>query len=126
MTLSEDMTEEGVETQSFAIPLVSRKKGMMLALPVGLIKSGLLSPGGPIDEDALVGPSHTFEVDSILEDEFTGAPYSAGTKVDVLVADFSNDILPLLRDYDPVSDSEDMMTFIPQGFRQRLISLLWS
>ena len=107
MTLPEDMTEEGVEIQSFAVPLISRKKGLMLALPVGLIKSGLLSPGGPIDEDAVVGPSHIFEVDLILEDEFTGAPYSADTKVEVLVADFSNDVLPLLRDYDPVSDSTE-------------------
>ena len=99
--------EEGVEIQSFAVPLISRKKGLMLALPVGLIKSGLLSPGGPIDEDAVVGPSHIFEVDLILEDELTGAPYSADTKVEVLVADFSNDVLPLLRDYDPVSDSTE-------------------
>ena len=41
----------------------------------------------------------------ILEDEFTGAPYSVGFKSEVVVADFSNDVLALLRDCNPVSDS---------------------
>ena len=49
MTLAQDMTEVGEEIQTFAIPLVSRKKGTMLALPLGLLKESLLLSDGPID-----------------------------------------------------------------------------
>ena len=71
--LAEELTESGTELQMFAVPLVARKKGMLLAIPMGLLKSSLMFPEGPIDEEALVGPSCVFEVDMILEDEFTGA-----------------------------------------------------
>lgn len=104
---SEELTESGTEVQSFVIPLIARRKGMMLALPIGLLKHTVLAAAGPIDEEALVGPSRSFEVDLLLEDEATGIPYSAGFKSEVMVVDFSNDVLPFLREYDPVTDSTE-------------------
>ena len=75
--------------------------------PTGLLKDEFLAPGRVVEEDALLGPATTFEVDLILEDEFTGAAYPAGFKSEVVVADFANDVLSLLRDYDPVTDSTE-------------------
>ena len=102
-----DLTDSGHEIQSFAIPLVARKKRMMIAMPTGLLKDEFLAPGRVVEEDALLGPATTFEVDLILEDEFTGAAYPAGFKGEVVVADFANDVLNFLRDYDPVTDSTE-------------------
>ena len=56
-----------------------------------------------------IGPSHVFEVDMILEDEFAGASYAAGFKSDILVVDFSDDVLNYLREYDPVTDSTEVV-----------------
>ena len=71
---------------------------MMLALPIGLLKQTVLTAAGPIEEEALVGPSRSFEVDLLAEDEMTGAPHPLGVRSEVAVVDFSNDVLPLLRD----------------------------
>ena len=101
-----DLTDSGHEIQSFAVALGARKKGMMIALPTGLLKDEFVAPGRVVEEDALLGPATTFEVDLILDDEFTGTAYFAGFKGEVVVADFAN-VLNLLRDYDPVTDSTE-------------------
>lgn len=132
--LTEDLTESGTELQAFVVPLVARRKGMLLALPVGLLKSSLLSPSGPIDEDALVGPPRVFEVNMVFEDEFTGASVAAGFKSEVAVIDFSNDILSALRDYDPITDSlEEVLGFheanpqaIPAAAELLALAMTWA
>ena len=105
--LSDELTESGLEVQAFAVPLIARRKGMMIAMPIGLLKQTVLTSSGPIDDEALLGPSRSFEVDLLVEDETSGTSYPSGARGEVLVVDFSNDILPFLRDYDPVTDSTE-------------------
>lgn len=78
---------------------------MILAMPIGLLKDELMAPGRVVDEDALVSPTSIFEIDMILEDEFARALYPAGFKSDVVMVDFSTDVLSFLRDYNPVTAS---------------------
>ena len=111
-----------MEIQALAIPLVSRRKGMMLAVPIGLLKESLLSLSGVVEEDALIGPSQVFEVDMITEDEFTGATVAAGFKSDVQVVDFPNDILNYLKEYDPVTDSTEDITGFHEAHPQAIPS----
>ena len=84
-----------------------KKEGHDAGYAFGCLEPFLGGPGTAVDEDALVGPSQVFEVEMIMEDESTGAPFNAGFKSDVLVADFSNDMLNYLREYDPVTESTE-------------------
>lgn len=72
---------------------------------LGIFQEEFLSPLGGFSEDALLGPSTTFEVDIILEEDELGNVFSSGFKSEVLVADFTNSVLPFLREYEPVTDS---------------------
>ena len=57
-----ELAESGSEVQTCAIPLFLRRKGMILSLPIGLLKESLLVHSPAVDEEALIGPSQVFEV----------------------------------------------------------------
>ena len=46
--LTSYLTESGEEIQCYAVPLVSRRRGMMLAMPMGVWNPLLVVPGSQI------------------------------------------------------------------------------
>ena len=102
----------GDEIQGFCTPLDARRGGLLLALPCGLLREDVLHPPGGFTEEDLVGPSNEFEVDMIEEDEL-GNAFASGFNCSILVADFTNSALGLLREYDPVTDSTtEIVSFV--------------
>ena len=70
LQLPGELTASGDGIQTFAVPLISRRKGMMLALPIGLLKESLLSSTETVDEGDLIGPAQTFEVERPVPSRF--------------------------------------------------------
>ena len=56
-----EMSTSAGELQCFASPLVLRRGGLMLALPVGVIRDDVLHPVGA-SEDEMVGPSRSLRL----------------------------------------------------------------
>ena len=112
LTVPAEIAVGGEELSAFATPLDARRGGLLLAFPSGLLAESALSPAGGFTDDMLVGPSREFEMDMFEEDE-SGSVFPTGSKGSVLVADFNNAVLPLLREYDPVTDStEEIFSFV--------------
>ena len=112
LTVPAEIAVGGEEISALATPLDARRGGLLLAIPCGLIAESALAPAGGFTDDTLLGPSHEFEMDMFEEDE-GGNVFGTGVKGPVLVADFNNAVLPLLREYDPVTDStEEIFSFV--------------
>ena len=106
-----EISNSGQSLQSFALPLMGRNGGMLLALPSHAIADASLLDAGLQEDDGLLGPSREFSADLIAEDD-AGAEVSLGIRQEFIVADFSDLVLTLLREYDPVTDStEEILGF---------------
>ena len=69
----------------------------------------------------MIGPSTTLDVDMVDEDEW-GNIYSSGFQSSVFVGDFTNSVLAMLREYDPVTDSLSDIIPFSEGFPTALPS----
>lgn len=98
----------GEDTVTYALPLVSRSGGLLLAFPAGVIDDDAF-PSSAADEDQMVGPGRTFEDIELYEedDAGSGVPQAmrCGITCSVTVCDFLDSVLAHLREYDPVTDS---------------------
>lgn len=106
-----EISSTGQPMQSFALPLMSRQGGMLLALPAHALLENALLDAGLQEDEGLLGPSREFAADLVVEDD-AGAEVSLGVRQDFMVVDVSDAALSMLRDYDPVTDStEDIVGF---------------
>ena len=111
ITVPGEISNSGQSLQSFALPLMNRNGGMLLALPSHAIADASLLDAGLQEDDGLLGPSREFSADLVAEDD-AGAEVSLGIRQEFIVADFSDLVLTLLREYDPVTDStEEILGF---------------
>ena len=62
----------GADTVTYALPLVGRQGGLLLAFPVGVVDEEAF-PGTTADEDQMVGPAKTFEGIELYEEEDAGS-----------------------------------------------------
>ena len=115
LTVPAEMSYSAGELQAFASPLILRRGGLMLALPVGVIREDLLLQPIGAGEEEMFGPSRTFEVELTDEDEH-GSVFHTGIRAEVLVADFTDEILRYCREYDPVVDSLEEISPYSEGF----------
>ena len=121
LTVPAELSTSAGELQCFASPLVLRRGGLMLAIPVGVFRDDvLLHPVGASDEE-MVGPSRIFEVELTDEDDH-GVPFQTGIRADILVADFTDAVLQLCREYDPVADSLEEICPYSEGLATGLPS----
>eukprot|EP00435_Cladocopium_sp_Y103_P022609 s2450_g5.t1 len=101
------ISDEGdADRQHFAVPIALREGGLLLAVPQGALSEGTLAIGQSADEDAAVGPSVVIEMELIEEDEDLNV-VRTGVVAPVVCVDFSDGILSSLREYDPVTDSQE-------------------
>ena len=114
LTVPAEMSSSAGELQAFASPLILRRGGLMLALPIGVIRDDLLLQPIGAGEEEMIGPSRTFEVELTDEDE-QGSVFHTGIRADVLVIDFTDDILRYCREYDPVVDSLEEISPYSEG-----------
>lgn len=103
--IPQEFTVPDSSVQVFAIPLLGRTGGLLLAIPVGALSDDLLLDAA-IEEEGVLGPSNDF-VASLLEEDDEGAPQDTGVRCAFLAIDCSDAVCGDLRRYDPVTDSTE-------------------
>ena len=88
----------------FAIPLISRNGGLLMAIPSGTLKPEIVARGQSAEEADLVGPSSEIGADMLEEDD-EGQCVQLEEQSSVLVVDFADAVLEFARSFDPVTDS---------------------
>ena len=100
------------EVETFVIPVARRKGGVLLGVPLGVLDKKDLDDGALSSaEDLMVGPSKLVTVPGVEEDEH-GADIPSGVDVTLLLVDFSDSVLPLLREYNPAQDQHEIQSFL--------------
>jgi hypothetical protein len=98
----------GESVATFALPLISRQGGLLVALPVGVFEDEAFAQS-PADEDQMVGPMKVFEGIELYEEDDTGSGAiqvtQCGLSCSVVICDFLDTVLQYMREYDPVTDS---------------------
>ena len=92
------------ELDVFAMPLEFRRGGMLIVVPAQVISPSVLQEGLTGAEEALFGPSSSFQA-ALMEEADDLSLVELGASVEVLVIDVTDGVLDLCREYDPVTDS---------------------
>ena len=100
-----EFTVPEASIQVFALPLLSRRGGLLLAIPAGVFLDDVLLDAA-IEEEGLLGPSRDFEA-GLLEEDDDAVPQEIGRKCSFLVIDCNDAVCQDLRRYDPVTDSTE-------------------
>ena len=100
----EELRPENSEfTEIFALPVMARKHGLLLAVPMGALNEDKLIDAMQEEGDGILGPSRSFDSDLVVEAQ-DGTEVLLGAKGRFMVVDFSEAVYDLLRDYDPDTD----------------------
>jgi len=99
--------------EAFVIPVFARGSGILLAVPMDFLPLEILAAGLNASSTEVVGPSTTCRCPGVQETE-NGEEVPIGLDLDCLLVDFSEGILPNLREYDPVTDTSDIRHFLPE------------
>ena len=98
----------GEKVVTYALPLIARQGGLLVALPVGVIDEDAF-PHSPADEDQMVGPMKVLENIELYEEDETGTgaiqAVACGISCSVVICNFLDTVLQHMREYDPVADS---------------------
>ncbi len=109
--VASDIAEGGIAHQCFVLPVASRPKGLLIAVPLQSLSTEILLDSNLLEDDSIVGPSREFESELVEEPE-DGPPARVGIRVKFLVVDVEDTALQSMRDYDPVTDMhEDIKSF---------------
>eukprot|EP00435_Cladocopium_sp_Y103_P051633 s1074_g16.t1 len=85
-------------------PVLIRKNGVLLAVASGVLPVEVLAAGESANPTDLIGPHRTIHAEAVTEEEDgTETDYIEGLILDLV--DFHASVLPLLREFDPVTDS---------------------
>ena len=96
-----------------AIPMKGRQGGLLLAVPSGYFLPHAIADAMAHDDSEMLGPNKEF-ICNLLEEEEDGTEVILDDQVPCLLMDFSDQVLELIREYDPVMDpSESIQTFSP-------------
>ena len=99
-----DFTIVGSEMQAFVLPLMSRNGGMLLAVPLQVLSDNSLLDAAMNEEESFLGPSRDFTAELIAEND-EGAEVPVGERQDFLVVDVTDQVLGMIREYDPVTET---------------------
>ena len=109
MSLPSEVLADDSFAEAFCLPVAFRPGGILLALPDEAVGHQAYAPNEILDADLMVGAVKRLEVPLVEEGE-GGGHVSAGLIAGVIILDFSEDILPFLREYDPTRDTESWIT----------------
>ena len=112
--------EESIQT--FALPILSRAGGILLAVPQNAIDENLLIAGMQPDADTLVGPNKLMEA-PLLEEEEGGTIQTVKNACKFFLVDFNDEALNLLHEYDNVSDDVETILPFDDAFKYAIISV---
>ena len=112
LSVPEEFSAKEKPLESFAVPVLSRRGGLLLNLPRGVISEDILIDAlQGSEEDAMFGPSKGIITRLCEEDDERNVVVRPGN-FSSLVVDFSDSILDFLREYDPTQDGDsDVIPF---------------
>ena len=103
VSIPQELSHGGEVTEAYAIPIQSRRGGMLLALPMQAFDNDKLIEEMSGEGTEMVGPSKSFTAPLTAEAD-DGSSRAIGVNCRFMVVDFTDDILFFLRDYDAGSD----------------------
>ena len=122
LSVPDEIASSGSSVHCFAVPILSRRGGLLLNIPRGVIsEDGLIDSLQVEDESCLLGPSKGVSAHLCEEDE-EGNIALRQESVNSLVIDFSDDVLPLLREYGASGPEEDEIVPFAENFPTALPS----
>ena len=100
----------GVSHAVFGLPVMRRKGGMLLAVPLNAMDDEKLVDELAAEGEGLLGPSKSF-ISELTTEEEEGGMALLGVQCRFMVVDFSDDILLVSREYN--ADEDDTANIIP-------------
>lgn len=100
--------------EALAIPVARRQNGLMMALPLGYLAPESIQRGDHADPSDLLGPSRVVTVPAMIEED-DGTEALLGSEMEVLLMDFSQEVVHCLRPHDPVTEQEGIQFFFQDG-----------
>ena len=107
-SLPAEICKDGEATICYAIPMSSRRGGLLLALPLEALDADNLAAAMTTEDEGLLGPSRSFLSPLVAEDE-ENAVVQIGVNCRYMVVDFTDEILGFLKEFVPEED-EDIPT----------------
>lgn len=115
LSIPSELSEQSQPIDCFAIPVLSRRDGLLLNIPRGAVsEEALLESLHGVDETALLGPSKGIPA-RLSEEDDEGNVVVRDEVVNSLVVDFSDDVLPLLREYGAAGEEQHIMPFVQEA-----------
>lgn len=105
LSVPEEISASHSVVSCYAVPVLSRRNGMMLMVPFTVLDQEKLIDELQHDGDGLLGPSKSFVSELASEDD-EGTLTLLGIQCRYLVVDFNDDVLQFLHEYDPATDEE--------------------
>ena len=94
----------------FCVPVLSRNGGVLLKIPRNVFSEEILIDSLHVAEaDALLGPSKGVQTNLWLEDDRQNIVVQP-TPTSSLVIDFSDVVLEMMREYDPIAEADSQIT----------------
>ena len=114
LSIPEEYGEGGKASECFAMPLMSRADGLLLAVPRGCFSEEILVDMlAGSDPSAIIGPSKGVSV-SLCEEGLDGSPVLVGAQGTLLMVDFSNAVMPWVREYEATPENDGVVPFSSQ------------
>ena len=111
LSVPTEFSATGEASQTFAIPIASRRGGLLLAVPLAVFDPEKLVDELARSEPGLVGPSKSFFADLTYLDD-SGEVVNSGVNNRFMAIDFDDAVCPLLREYFSEEDDQlDIATF---------------
>ena len=96
--------------EALAIPVARPQNGLMIALPLGYLAPESIQRGDHADPSDLLDPSKVVTVPAMIEED-DGTEALLGSDMEVLLMDFSQEVVFCLRLHDPVTEQEGIQFF---------------
>jgi len=109
LALPHEVVSDESFADAFVLPVASRDGGILLALPDVAVGPQAFAPSETPDADTLVGAVKRLEIPFVEEAEGGGIAAS-GFSHGIVVVDFSDEVLPYLREYDANYDTASWIT----------------
>lgn len=116
-----ELANGGEAVETFALPLMARSGGLLLALPQKAPDENVLISGMQPEEGSMVGPNKLME-SPLFEEEEGGSEKVVKNSCKFFLVDFSDEVLQYMHEYDPNYDDVEMIITFDDEHKYALIS----
>ena len=110
---SQFLEDQSVQT-CFAVPVLARAEGLLIAIPPGYVSTQVLEDGMTAPVTDLIGPSLEIQVVGV-EEETDGSEMLLGVDLRAVLVDFNISVRPYLREFDDQSEGVPGLVFFTES-----------